>query len=246
MREQVGAIFRNIRRGEGICEVCTGPASTGLCNPCGWHRRNYGARLSDLVVPLAYAERGQQSGHHMYGYKSMSGPSEEIRRDLKLLVLAGSYLHRRCVAAVVGGPWSTVTFVPSAKRPGMDHPVLQLADQTLLQSDTHIAKVVLELGPDISVERNAGPLPGRYAVPEHLRGHVENRHVLLVDDTWVSGAKSQSAAITLMDAGASAVTTMCVARWLDRQYGGHPELLDSVTGLYDALRCPVTGGPCPL
>lgn len=69
--------------------------------------------------------------------------------------------------------------------------------------------------------------------------------MLVVDDTWVSGCKSQSAVITVKDAGASAVSILCAARWLDRAYSGHRELIDSLTDLYDALRCPVTGGACP-
>jgi hypothetical protein len=51
--------------------------------------------------------------------------------------------------------------------------------------------------------------------------------------------------ITLKDAGAGAVTVLCLARWLDRDYGEHGALIDSLTGVYDALRCPVTGGACP-
>lgn len=69
--------------------------------------------------------------------------------------------------------------------------------------------------------------------------------MLVVDDTWVSGTKAQSAAIALKSAGAGAVTVLCVARWLDRAYEGHEALISSLPASYDALLCPVTGRACP-
>lgn len=245
VREQVGAIFGNIRRGQGICEVCAGPATTALCGTCEWHRRNYGSRLADFVLPLAYAVKGQQSGHHMYGYKGTLSTSADTRRDVKFVMWGGAYLHRGCIAAKVGQPWSAVTFVCSQCRPGTEHPAVELAQQAAAYDDESVLRFVLELGPSIAVERSRGPLPDRYTIPERLRSKVQGRHVLVVDDTWVSGRNAQSVAIACKDAGASAVTILCVARWLDRSYPGHGELIDSLTGLYDALRCPVTGGACP-
>jgi hypothetical protein len=69
VRQQIGAIFRNVRRGPGICQVCAGPSSTPLCSTCDGHRSVYGPRLADFVLPVAYAVKGHQSGHHMYDYK---------------------------------------------------------------------------------------------------------------------------------------------------------------------------------
>lgn len=244
VRQQVGAIFGNVRRGPGICEVCTGPATATLCGTCEWHRRNYGARLADFVSPLAYAIKGHQSGHHMYGYKGTLSSSADTRRDVKFVMWGAMYLHRDCISARVGQPWSAVTFVSSQRRPGTEHPVVELAQQATAYDDTAL-RFLLDLGPSIGVDRGQGPLPDRFVLAEPWRAPVRGRHVLVVDDTWVSGRNSQSAAIALKDAGASAVTIVCVARWLDRAYGGHAELIDSQTGLYDALRCPVTGGACP-
>lgn len=244
VREQIGAIFHNVRRGPGVCRVCTGPASELLCSPCDWHRRAFGRRTADLVVPLAYAQKGQQSGHHMYGYKSTIGSPTEIRRDLKLLVFSGMRLHRECIDVAVGLPWTVVTFVSSQGRPGTHHPVVELAQQ-VTPFNAGAARIVLGLGPDIAVERSRGPLATRFTIADRSRPDVRGRHVLVVDDTWVTGAKSQSAAITLKDAGAAAVTVLCVARWLDRAYNGHGGLIDALPEPYDALTCPVTGGDCP-
>ena len=110
VREQVGAIFRNVRRGPGICEVCTGPATETLCGTCDWHRRNYGDQLADFVLPLAYAVKGQQSGHHMYGYKGTLASSADTRRDVKFVMWGAVSLHRSCVATKVGREvrWQTL------------------------------------------------------------------------------------------------------------------------------------------
>jgi len=69
--------------------------------------------------------------------------------------------------------------------------------------------------------------------------------VLVVEDTWVSGATAQSAAITLKDAGATAVTVLAVARWLRNDWPDHRMVIDGLTEPYDALVCPVTGAACP-
>jgi phosphoribosylpyrophosphate synthetase len=244
VRQQVGAIFGNVRRGPGICQVCTGPATAALCGTCDWHRRTYGSRLADFVVPLAYAIKGHQSGHHMYGYKGTLSSSADTRRDVKFVMWGAMYLHRDCISAMVGQPWSAVTFVSSQRRPGTQHPVVELAQQATAYDETAL-RFLLDLGPSIGFDRSQGPLPDRFVLSEHWREPLRGRHVLVVDDTWVAGRNSQSAAIALMDAGASAVTIVCVARWLDRAYGGHGELIDSLTGVYDALLCPVSGGACP-
>jgi hypothetical protein len=39
-----------------------------------------------------------------------------------------------------------------------------------------------------------------------------SRHVLVVDDTWVSDDKAQSASLSLKAVGAAAVTVICIGR----------------------------------
>jgi hypothetical protein len=55
------------------------------------------------------------------------------------------------------------------------------------------------------------PDPHAYAVT----GDVERRRVLLVDDTWVTGARIRSAAAALQRAGASVVAMTVVGRIVD-------------------------------
>jgi hypothetical protein len=73
---------------------------------------------------------------------------------------------------------------------------------------------------------------------------LKGQHVLLVEDTWLSGGKVQSAAVALKDAGAAHVTALCVARWCHYPWPDHRSMLDSLTEYYDALVCPVDGSQC--
>jgi hypothetical protein len=180
----------------------------------------------------------------MHRYKNRINPSEEVRRDLKLMILGGTYLHGECIARAFGW-WEVITFVSSESRPGVAHPVVELAKQ-VAWDNMNPTKILLDIGPDITAEPHRFPLPDRFMVAEKWRSHVQGRHVLVVDDTWVSGDKGQSAALTLKAAGARAVTLVCVARWLSASYSiEHEQLIRTASAPYDALLCPVTGGQCP-
>jgi hypothetical protein len=159
------------------------------------------------------------------------------------MAVTGTYVHGPCIAATTDW-WHAVTFVPSASRPGGEHPVAELARAVhSVHDDT--TKVALHVGPGLGEAPSRAPKPDRFVVPAAYRPYITGRHVLVVDDTWVSGAKSQSAAIALKDAGAARVTILCVTRWLRYDWPDHRQLIDTLGEPYDAMRCPVTGGDCP-
>lgn len=244
---RVGAFFTNTSRGPGRCAVCTAPALADLCSGCALQRANYGPALANIVVPLAYV-RGwmspaHQSEHHVRRYKHPMQPSPGCLDDLRLMILAGTLLHGECVARSVGW-WQVVTFVPSATRPGPEHPVAELARQVAAY-DLNAKRILLNLGPGFTAEPSRWPRPDRFVVAPEFLPIIAGRHVLVVDDTWVSGSKAQSASLTLKAAGVAAVTIVCVGRWLSYRWDEHRPLIDSLRDPYDALRCPVTGGTCP-
>jgi hypothetical protein len=244
---QVGAFFSNTHRGApGTCVVCTGPATARMCPQCRHTHEAYGPDLADLVVPLAYAKGRMspthQSEHHVYSYKR-EPPAPKCVQDLDLMMLAGTWLHGSCIARLVG-MWDVVTFVPSARWPGADHPVVGLARQ-VHSVYPRAARTVLEIGRCYAAEPRRVPRSDRFAVQAASRSVVMGRHVLVVDDTWVSGTKAQSAALALKAAGAAQVTILCVARWLRNDWPDHQEFINSLREPYDAMRCPVTGDVCP-
>lgn len=243
----VGAFFCNTRRdAPSTCLVCTGPAALDLCGPCRGAKETYGSNLADLVVPLAYAKAHMpsihQSAHHLRAYKALP-PAPKCAQDLRLMAGTAAYVHGPCIAATAGW-WHAVTFVPSAARPGGDHPVAELARAAHLVYD-QTTRVALAIGPGHDEPPSRAPRPDRFVVPASYRPAITNRHVLVVDDTWVSGNKSQSAALALKDAGAARVTILCVARWLRYDWTDHRQLIETLGEPYNAMRCPVTGSGCP-
>ncbi|WP_172121335.1 hypothetical protein [Actinomyces faecalis] len=78
------------------------------------------------------------------------------------------------------------------------------------------------------------------------------RHVLVVDDTWVSGGTAMSGVWTLRDAGIPLVTTLALARWVRGYYTPSRQLSDLVASrhawrqLQESRACPFTlDGTCP-
>ena len=59
-------------------------------------------------------------------------------------------------------------------------------------------------------------LVNRYRATQAMTGHPA---VLLVDDTWTTGGRAQSAAIALHDAGAARVAVVVLGRHFDRDFG---------------------------
>lgn len=107
-------------------------------------------------------------------------------------------------------------------------------------------RVLLALGPGYAAEPTRSARTDRFVVGPEFVPLVVGQHVLVVDDTWVSGGKAQSAALALKAAGAGAVTIVCIGRWLSYRWEGHRPLIESLHEPYDATRCPVTGGTCPI
>jgi len=196
-----------------------------------------------LAYARGYAPNGpHQSVHTVRAYKR-SPPAEKCAQDMSLMVAAATFLHNVCIAKKIGFPWSTITFVPSSNNPGRDHPVAQIARVAYGASPEK--RFLLGLGAGFSTPLERTVRADRFTVPDAYRDQVIGHHVLLVEDTWVTGAKAQSAAVTLHDAGARAVTVLCVARWCRYDWHSHKTFLDSHSAPYDAYICPATGGDCP-
>jgi hypothetical protein len=70
--------------------------------------------------------------------------------------------------------------------------------------------------------------------------------VLLLDDTWTGGGHAQSAVLGLRAAGATSVSLLVVARWINKEFGNNAEFLREIADRdYNPEICPWTGGSCP-
>src|ERR1700723_2551301 len=229
-----GGYLRNPVRQELLtCAVCTTPV-TGfrLCYQC--QRRRGRTGLADATGFLAYAVAGRQSGYVMQGYKARP-PVPEHRTIVTLLVLLGLDRHAGC-AAPAGAPvthWATVPSLPA--RPG-EHPLHAIVRQLAPGSE-----VALAAADEVEYSRDLAPRHFRAAAPLPAGAHV-----LLMDDTWARGGHAQSAALALRAAGASRISVLVAARWINEDYGGNAAFLRGLSGRdYDPAICPWTGAACP-
>jgi hypothetical protein len=209
--------------------VCCGPAPTGFihCFACRTVARRLGLALTP-VLPLYLCPVPGPLYTVLMGYKE--SPVREARRifaaRLDGLLCGFLECHAGCLSAALGGRIDLVLPVPSTFRPGRS----PLAHLPGLSGGAWSATPA-SWGPTV-LERTGAPVghmrpdAGAFAVRGSERSIVRGARVLMVDDTYVSGARSQSAAATLRLAGARSVLIVAVGRVLrpDRN-GGHAAFL---------------------
>jgi DNA-directed RNA polymerase specialized sigma24 family protein len=164
--------------------------------------------LADVVAPIAYAVKGGDLARDLRWYKSARRDSAEPRQRLAVMLAeflrsGGDQVWRD---ASMTRPPDAVAVVPSGQgRPG-DHPLLQV----VAPATAPLPLIRLSVRPGEAAR-------GRFVRTSWLRvhGRADGRNVLLVDDTWVSGASAQSAAAALKLAGAARVALVVLGRHLD-------------------------------
>ncbi len=187
----------------------------------------------------------------LMGYKE--SPVGEARRRFGPMVRAlfedFVHAHAGCLAAAAGGPLDLVLPVPSSARPG-GSPLKGVAGLA------HACGRLARWSPQLLVRAEVPvghmrPDARAFAVPIALRSAAAGRRALLLDDTYVSGARAQSAAAALRRAGARSVVIVVVGRVLrpDRS-AAHAAFLRrhraeraSPPVLARCCRCAQTGAP---
>lgn len=225
--------------GPGCCVVCRGPARPGYprCFPCALHLLRAPGLLADVVVPVSYAVSGTPYAGRLWRYKATAGGQQAARAMLRAMLLVFLRDHGRCLWARAGVPApSHVAVVPSGRgRPG-PHPLRALIAPYLRLPWAGLL-----------------PHPGR---PEPVReldagrfraaGSLAGARVLLIDDTWTSGASAQSAAAALRLGGASTVLTLILGRHLNPGRLPVSSFSPALAGsLFRQDRCAVHDAACP-
>jgi hypothetical protein len=200
--------------GPGVCRICCGPAATGhlVCFACRLVTRRLGlapapvvpARLCPLPSPLYTV---------LLGYKESPVAEARLRFGVVVRALLRAFLvgHGGRLEAALGGPIDLVALVPSTHRPG-PAPLALVAG---LADDVAGALPAARWAP--ALLRRADQ-PGGWPPVAHMRpdgaaftvrppdrAALRGARVLLLDDTYVSGARSQSAAVALQRVGARTV-----------------------------------------
>lgn len=176
------------------------------------------SRPLDLIVPISLYRVGEQLHTVLKDYKR--SPSERVRE--RHLYQVAATLHRfirdhgSCVVSAASREWDTVTIVPS-KSPRTDpHPL----EKAIKLGKALGAQYEALLAPDQpeKIERVYGDIRGFKTT-----GDVRGRQVLLLDDTFTSGATFQSAAARLALDGADVVAGIVIGRVISTGDARYPE-----------------------
>jgi hypothetical protein len=226
------------------CEICCGPTVAPFvhCFAC----RTLAELLHGPLTPVLPASLCPVPGplyRVLMGYKE--SPVDEARRRFARRVgeLFDAFLsgHRVCVEEALGGSVGLVLPVPSSSRPSgspLSH-VDGLGPRTaaVLGQGACWLPPVLERGRgEIGHMR---PNPAAFVVARHFQQAVRGSRVVLLDDTYVSGSRAQSAAMALRRAQARAVVIAPLGRVVrPERYRAHTALVDQTApGDGHRLKC---------
>jgi len=213
------------------CIVCRGVVRPGFarCYQCGRHALLGRSLLADAVVPISYAIRGTAYADDLWRYKSWLAPSASARTSVLALLLAFLNDHGPCVwrHAAMPPPDCLAVVPTGCGRPG-SHPLLRLVSPYLRLPLSSLAIRPGSQGRDLDLNRfQASQMPA-------------GASVLLLDDSWVSGASAQSSAGALKLAGAGHVAIIVLGRHVNpADPRAAPLIARLAPACYDASSCAV-------
>lgn len=229
-----------------VCTVCCGPTGadpSGLhytkCLRCTdhWHEAGRNNRLATTTHFITYALQHRDKSADMaladmYAYKN---PNTRDDRRSEAFSRIASLLYSGLLSLIgydqLVDTVDIVTIVPSSKLPGKS-PLFDVADRTLRRINN--SPPLMQ-----TLEWNEAAKSRRHRFDTNKFQVLDTRAVageivLLIEDTWVSGANAQSAAVALHRAGANQVIVLTVARMLDEG----SERCDYLCRRYPTLEAP--------
>jgi hypothetical protein len=211
------------------CLVCRGPVRPGFvrCYQCARHDLLGHGLLADAVVPISYSIRGTAFADDLWRYKSSRTPAASAQVSVLALLLAFLADHGACVWRHAGmPPPGRLAVVPAGSGRPDPHPLLRLVAPCLRLPICPLAIRPGRQGRDLDLDRFRA---------DRIRAGAS---VLLLDDTWVSGASAQSAAAALKQAGARHVAVVVLGRHVNPDDPAAGSLLASLTpARYDPSTC---------
>lgn len=225
------------------CQICTAPIDGQRfrnCIPCQKLQASpHSKDLADRVVPLAYAWKGSsQLAHDVHNYKAGRGiASAAAMANLACLVWAFARHHSQCIERAADVNTICVATVPSLRdRSGAELRRLSL----LLPTSWHPVHVSAQAqNPD----NPRAFEPSYFATQDNAL--IGGSHVVLLEDTWVTGGHAESAAAALRTADAAQVTILAICRLLDTAWTANRTFATSEHSRpWSAEVCPLSGTAC--
>ena len=191
----------------GICRVCHSSCGDGFdrCYPCA-----QAAHLDPPeIIPVTMSVAGGAVHHHLRMYKDSSDAQTRERLAMRLAALLSLFMekHAACV-----GEWDVVTCVPSPARVALA-PV--------------VAKLKRFYQRDVSALATTAESQGRTLAADQFTvvEKVDGQRVLLLDDTFTTGAKLFSAVAALRRSGATIVGPVVLGRHVQTSWQPSEEMM---------------------
>jgi hypothetical protein len=216
-----------------VCSVClTFTEGYGTCFQCG---RN--ARFADAVMPISYSVHFGQLHTALAQYKRTGGRVGR-RFQMELAAVLWRFLreHEACLGRIAGAhAFDLVTTVPSSD-PDRDatHPLRRIVGADVGATRDRYVPLLARSGTPVPARTVD---PGKYSPTRDLHGDA----ILLVDDTWTSGANAQSAAGALKTAGAGPVGILVIGRHIQEAYRNNAARLRALPRPFDWSVCAFHG-----
>jgi predicted amidophosphoribosyltransferase len=216
--------------GPGVCEGCF-DLTDGTFRRC--YRCGHSGPWIDAMAPISYSVAHEQLHHALAGYKRLpSAVAHRLEIELAAVLWRHLAAHERCLAQAAGTHgFELVTTVPSSsgERDAV-HPLHRIAGRLAGPTRSRHERLLRRTGTSVAPrEFNAH----KYEAVAELAG----RSVLLIDDTWTTGANARSAAAALKMAGAGAVAALVIGRHVNRDWQRNDRLLQALESPFDWARC---------
>jgi hypothetical protein len=217
------------RSGPGVCGVCF--------NFTHGYERCYACTQNEdwlaAVAPISYSVGLEQLHRALMGYKRLSGDvGQRLAVELAAVLWRHLAQHETCVARAAGvSRFELVTTVPSGERArDSGHPLCHVVGDLVGPTRPRHARL-LRRSP-----REVAPRTFDAGKFEAVRA-LDGEPVLLIDDTWTTGASAQSAAAALRGAGAGPVAAVVIGRHLNREWHENDRRLRGIARPFAWGRC---------
>jgi hypothetical protein len=235
---ELTAVYGNFllspRHGPGVCEVCFNfTDGYEQCYACV-----HGQQWLDGILPISYSIAREQLHHALASYKRLDGDSaRRLRAELAAVLWRFLGAHEQCLARAAGADaFTLVTTVPSGSAArDATHPLRHIVAHVVGPTRERHARLLARS--DVACEPRAFAAE-RFRPIRQLHGEP----VLLIDDTWTTGASAQSAAAALKAAGAGSVAAVVIGRHLNREWHGNDRRLRGIILPFDWERCALCAG----
>jgi hypothetical protein len=229
LTEPYGNLLLAPRAGPDVCTTCFNLTDGyARCYACA-----HGGDELGLVAPISYSVAGEQLHHVLAAYKRGGGAwTREFAVQIAAVLWRHLERHEPCLARAAGvDGFPLVTTVPSGDRErAVPHPLPAVVGELVAPTRGRHRTLLRRTEQTVSGRTYSRE---RFAATRPLDGEP----VLLIDDTWTTGASAQSAAATLKAAGAGPLVAVVIGRHVHRDWHDNDRRLRAMPRPFDWSRC---------